>query len=70
MGALIVVVAVSVAVFYWTMEPLLHVLSDLMELSFLPWVLLALLEIEDRISRLTDLNRWPSLYKSAALPLS
>ena len=42
MGALIVVVAVSVAVFYWAMGPLLQVLSDLMELSFLPWVLLAL----------------------------
>ena len=42
MGALIVVVAVSVAVFYWAMEPLLHVLSDLMELTFLPWLTLAL----------------------------
>jgi hypothetical protein len=42
MGALIVVVAVSVAVFYWAMAPLLQVLSDLMELSFLPWLLLAL----------------------------
>ena len=42
MGALIVVVAVSVAVFYWAMEPLLQVLSDLMQLSFLPWLLLAL----------------------------
>ena len=42
MGALIVVVAVSVAVFYWAIAPLLQVLSDLMELSFLPWLLLAL----------------------------
>ena len=42
MGALIVVVAVSVAVFYWAMAPLLQVLSDLMQLSFLPWLLLAL----------------------------
>ena len=42
MGALIVVVAVSVAVFYWAMAPLLQVLSDLMELSFLPWLLFAL----------------------------
>ncbi|MCP9780712.1 MULTISPECIES: hypothetical protein [Cyanobium] len=42
MGALIVVVAVSVAVFYWAMGPLLQVLSDLMQLSFLPWLLLAL----------------------------
>ena len=42
MGALIVVVAVSVAVFYWAMAPLLQLLSDLMELSFLPWLLLAL----------------------------
>ena len=42
MGALIVVVAVSVGVFYWAMEPLLQVLSDLMQLSFLPWLLLAL----------------------------
>jgi hypothetical protein len=42
MGALIVVVAVSVTVFYWAMAPLLQVLSDLMELSFLPWLLLAL----------------------------
>ena len=42
MGALIVVVAVSVAVFYWAMEPLVQVMSDLMELSFLPWLLVAL----------------------------
>ena len=42
MGALIVVVAVSVAVFYWAMAPLLQVLSDLMELSILPWLQLAL----------------------------
>lgn len=42
MGALLVVVSVSVAVFYWAMEPLLHVLSFLMELSFLPWLLLAI----------------------------
>lgn len=42
MEALIVVVAVSVAVFYWAMAPLLQLLSDLMELSFLPWLLLAL----------------------------
>jgi hypothetical protein len=42
MVALIVVVWVSVAVFYWGMEPLLQLLSVLMELTFLPWLLLAL----------------------------
>ncbi|MDA0717933.1 MAG: hypothetical protein O2839_06930 [Cyanobacteria bacterium] len=42
MGALIVVVWVAVAVFYLAMEPLIQLMSNLMELTFLPWLLLAL----------------------------
>ena len=42
MGALIVVVWLAVAVFHWAAEPLLQLLPALMELAFLPWLLLAL----------------------------
>ncbi len=42
MGALALVVLLAVAVFHWLMEPALQVLSGLMELSALPWLLLAL----------------------------
>ena len=42
MAALALMVLLAVAVFLWTIEPLLQLLPALMELSFLPWALLAL----------------------------
>lgn len=42
MAALALVVLLAVAAFHWLMEPFLQLLPGLMELRFLPWVLLAL----------------------------
>jgi hypothetical protein len=42
MAALALMVLLAVAVFHWTMEPLLQLLPALMELTLLPWALLAL----------------------------
>jgi len=42
MAALALMVLLAVAAFHWLMEPLLQLLPVLMELTFLPWALLAL----------------------------
>jgi hypothetical protein len=42
MAALALMVLLAVAAFHWFMQPLLHLLPVLMELTFLPWALLAL----------------------------
>ncbi len=42
MAALALMVLLAVAVIHWLMEPLLQLLPVLMELTFLPWALLAL----------------------------
>ena len=42
MAALALMVCLAVAVFHWAMEPILNWLPSLMEVTALPWVLLAL----------------------------
>ena len=42
MAALALMVLLAVAVFHWMMAPLLQLLPALMELTLLPWALLAL----------------------------
>jgi len=42
MATLVLMVLLAVATFHWMMEPLLQLLPALLELTLLPWMLLAL----------------------------
>ena len=82
MTSLIGIILLLMGLIHWLLEPLEAVLTAVLSLRWLGWVVLptVLWVFSGRHwerpgpstigSRLTDLNRWPSLYKSAALPLS